>query len=404
MRLAKALDPTECWIAAERYLGGGTRGYSRFAGVSEVSAEYDPQGDSELFRVRSVCVPASLGRMLRSGIASELPELYLDGDRLVLPVHPDTTTLPGLVGREELLACAPGPTFDVVPLANARTVFVRAIDGVPVRPHQLKLHYPRRISRFTRRMRAPRIELELWVAGELAATGAPMLADVCGGIFGSGSDAWGFIVREAPELCADRYTVPLFALYGTDIHAPDDPTLLEQLVDISGEPAQDFIIDRIIVPMIDLWVRAALESGCLLEPHGQNTLFRFTADGSQTELRYRDCDVFIDPAVRARRGLNRALPPVNVIGSDVDMPASHLASLVYDSSMGHHALDYLAALAERRWHVDPEALRKAARSAFHTAIGTDPYVLLPATTYYYDDHAAPGTWALVDTGNPPRWR
>lgn len=404
MRLGQILDPAECWITAERYLGGGTRSYSKFAGVSEVSAGCDPRGEAESFRVTSRWVPAPLGRMLTGRTSSELSRLYWDGERVLLPVHPDALSFPGLHGRAELLACEPGPVFEVVPLANARTVFVRSVDGVAVPPHQLKLHFPRRISRFTRRMRAPRIELELWVASELAAIGVPLLSEVCGGVFGSGEEAWGFLVRESPELSGELHPVPLFALYGNDIRRPEDPTLLEQLVDASGEQPERFIADRVIAPMIHLWVRTALESGCLLEPHGQNTLFCFSLDATKTELRYRDCDVFIDPAQRARRGLTRPLPGLNVIGGDVHMPAAHLASLTYDSSMGHHAFDYLAALAQDCWKVDPDDLREAARTAFRNAMGTHSDTLLPCTTYYYDDHTPSGTWRLVDTGRTPRWR
>ncbi|MFI9503529.1 hypothetical protein [Nocardia sp. NPDC052566] len=401
MLLDQAVDPLDRWHAAERYAGGGTRTYSKFADITDVEPEYHPQHGAASFTVPSFWVPEHLGTLRTNSVASALPRLYRDGDRMLLPVHPGALAHPDLVGREELLRCAPGPRLEVVPLANARTVFVTAIDGAAVPPHQLKLHYPRRISRFTRRLRAPMIELELWVADELAAAGVPFLAEVCGGVFGSGSDAWGFVVREAPAV--ETYTVPLFALYGRDIRAPEDPTLFEQLVEAGDHAPATLIADHIVAPMIRLWVRAAETTGCLLEPHGQNTLVSFSADARRIDVRYRDCGVYIDPAIRERLGHSRALPSMNVIGHDLPMAAAHLASLTYDSFMGHHALDYLAELAHKRFGVDQSVLHESARATFAAATAeSEP--LLPGTVYYYAENSASEQWNLVDTGARPHWR
>lgn len=404
MHLREAADPIEWWHAAERYLGGGTRTYSKYADITDISPVFHPQWGTRSFTMPSFWVPETLGGLRTNSIASALPQLYHDGERLLLPVHPDAVASADLVGRAELLDCAPGPLFEVVPLANARTVFVETIDGAAVQPHQLKLHYPRRISRFTRRLRKPMIELELWVADELAALNAPVLSEVCGGVFGTGSDAWGFVVRDGPPFDDGSYTVPLFALYGNDIRAAQDPTLLEQLVEVSDEQAETFIADRIISPMIRLWVRAAISTGCLLEPHGQNTLVSFTLDARDVDVRYRDCGIYVDPEIRRQQGLDRPLPPMNVIGNDLPVPAPYIGSLTYDSFMGHHALDYLAELARKRLGADSDVLYEAARATFAAESGAFSETLLPNTVYYYDDTAPPEKWRLVDTARRPHWR
>ena len=104
----------------------------------------------------------------------------------------------------------------------------------------MKLHYPRRLSRFTRRLRRPIITVQLWVAAELDRVGVPFLPEVGGGVFGTDpTQAWGYLLREQRLAHAEptAATVPMFALYGTDVRSPDDPTLLEQLVVRSGLPA-----------------------------------------------------------------------------------------------------------------------------------------------------------------------
>lgn len=398
-------DPIALWQYAERYLGVGTRTYSPYAGDLDIAEAFHPQRGTPEFQLPTFQVPGAV-HVTSPVVASPLPQLY----RGLLPVHPNALDAPHLVGRAELLASPPGPTLTAVPTANARTVFVTAIDGTPVEPHFVKLHYPRRLSRFTRRLRKPVIELQLWVSDELVRVGAPVLPEVGGGWFGAGSgdrpgdghgeDAWGFLLRAARPLDpAPAWTVPLFALYGRDLHHPSDPTLLEQLVDAFGEDPTSFVAQRIVVPMVRLWASVARSTGCPLETHGQNTLFAFDAQRRETRILYRDCAIYVDAVQRAGLGLTGPLPPANVIPRDVPMAADEVFSLTYDSFMGHHALSYVAALAEARWGVRPSSLHAAARAAF-TARD-----LLPPTVFYYDNVLYENNdWKLVDTGERPDWR
>ncbi|WP_327001359.1 hypothetical protein OHA72_40415 [Dactylosporangium sp. NBC_01737] len=384
-------DPIALWQYAERYLGVGTRTYSPYAGDLDIDDAYHPQRGAASFQLPTFLVPGSV-HVTAPGVLS----LY-EG---LVPVHPNALDAPNLVGRDVLLASPPGPVLTAVPSANARTVFVTAVDGTPVEPHFVKLHYPRRLSRFTRRLRRPVIELQLWVSDELVRIGAPVLPEVGGGWFGSGEDAWGYLLRAARPLApAPACTVPLFALYGRDLHHPSDPPLLEQLVAAFGEDPTSFVAERIVVPMVRLWASVALATGCPLETHGQNTLFAFDVQRRETRILYRDCAIYVDAAQRASLGLTGPLPPTNVIPRDVPMAADEVFSLTYDSFMGHHALSYVAALASDRWGVRPASLHAAARAAF-TARD-----LLPPTVFYYDNVLYENNdWKLVDTGERPDWR
>jgi hypothetical protein len=408
VRLAEIADPVATWQYAERYLGGGTRTYSRYAAQLDIAPEHHPQHGAPRFRVPTFWVEPGRGTYLPGAAASPLPARYRDREAFLLPVHPGTLSIPAV--RADLAGCRPGPPIEVVPSANARTVFVERIGGAPVPPHFLKLHYPRRLSRFTRRLRRPVIALQLWVADELARIGAPVLPEVGGGVVGTDPGrAWGFLLREARLPGAQRWpvTVPLFALYGRDVRAPADPTLLEQLVGHSREDAEQWVTRRLVEPMVTRWAEALLGTGCAVELHGQNTLLCLSPDLRQTRVGYRDCAVYVDPAIRADRGLTGQLPPRNVIGQDIDQPRSRVLSLVYDSFLGHHTLAFVARLARDRFGVSPEALHRYAKKVFAEAVaarcgGSD---LLPPTVYYYDDMLHPdGAWRLVDTGTSPQWR
>jgi hypothetical protein len=402
VRILDVKDPVTGWQYAERYAGGGTRSYSRYAADLEIAPQYHPQHGAPRFPVPTFRVDDARGSYLTGAIPSTLHQFYRHDGWFLLPVHPEALTLPAV--REQLAGCPAGPPIEVVPSANARTVFVERVDGAPVEPHFLKLHYPKRLSRFTRRLRRPVIALQLWVADELWRVDAPFLPEVGGGVLGHDPvEAWGFLVREA-RVRGDRQvpvTVPLFALYGTDVRAPGDPTLLEQLIDHSGEDPERWLTGRLVEPIVSRWLEVLLRTGCAIEPHGQNTLLCLAGDRA-TRVAYRDCAVYVDPAIRADRGLTRELPPRNVISRDVRKPRGQVLSLVYDSFLGHHTLDFIARLARDRFGVDPAALHRCARRAFTAGGGAG---LLPSTVYYYDDQLHPGgDWQLIDTGAPPDWR
>lgn len=398
-------DPYAGWQYAERYLGGGTRTYSPYAADLEIATEFHPQHGAPSFDLPTFWVGPDRGQYLAGAIPSALHRLYRSGESFLLPVHPETLTVPPV--RDQLDGCRPGPPIEVVPSANARTVFVVRLDGAPVEPHFLKLHYPKRLSRFTRRLRRQVIELQLWVARELWRIDAPFLPEVGGGVLGHDPvQAWGFLVRGARvrEPGPLPVTVPLFALYGHDLRSPADPALLEQLVDHSGQDAESWVTGRLIQPMVALFLDTLLRTGCAVELHGQNTLLCLSDDLRATWLVGRDCAIYVDPAIRVARGLTGELPPRNVISHDVRKPREQVLSLVYDCFLGHHTLDFVARLASERLGVDPAALHRFARRTFAEHRG-EGEALLPPTVYYYDDRLpAGGHWRLVDTGAPPRWR
>lgn len=393
--------PTTVWQYAERFLGDGTRTYSQYAADIDIDDEFHPQRGAVSFTMPTFRIPAALGDFVQARHRSPLAALYRTGEGFLLPVHPNALDCDDLVLCDALLACERGPDLRVVPSANARTVFVLDVGGDAVAPHFVKLHYPRRMSRFTRRLRKPVIEAQLWVSDELIDAAVPLLPEVGGGFIGDTEDAWGFLIRDTVPVGAPRLplTVPVFALYGRDVHHPSDPTLIEQLIEVSGENAATFVADRVVAPAARLWARAYAETGVVVEPHGQNTLLSFEPDGSRTVLLYRDCGVYVDERRRARHGL-AGLPPVNVIGRDVDADPQQVLSLGYDSFLWHHALSYLTHVTQERFGVRPERLYAAARDA-----AAEVTALLPPTRYYYQRDLSDRTATkLVDTGEVPHWR
>src|SRR5207248_3222995 len=139
-------------------------------------------------------------------------------------VHPEIWRSPGIDHLDELHALPRGKSIKVAPTASTRTVFtVGDAKGVPA--HFLKLHYPRRISRFNRRLRRKNIHNSIEGSRDLAQVRFDRFAyvpDSLGFTFGGGDSAWGFLIREAVPrpLQKERFLIPYFALYAGDLKHP----------------------------------------------------------------------------------------------------------------------------------------------------------------------------------------
>src|SRR5205823_273796 len=117
-------------------------------------------------------------------------ERYVRRDRVLFPIHPDTWANDAV--SAPLRAFPIGARLRVAPTASTRTVLV--LDADP--PHFVKLHCPRRISRFNRALRRRNIRNSVAVTCEMRDAGIAHLPDVLGVAFGPDPDAWGFLVRE----------------------------------------------------------------------------------------------------------------------------------------------------------------------------------------------------------------
>lgn len=399
-------DPLAVWVDAERFLGVGTRDYSPFANDTDVGGKYDPRYGVDSFSLVAHWVPDELGQYVTGDHSSALHAIYRrDGDFL-LAVHPDIAgALPG--ADADLLRSLPaGPDIRVIPMANTRTVLVTSLDGGLAPAHFLKLHFPRRLSRFARPIHHADLAQHMWTARQFARTRAFVLPDVGGGLLGTDESSWGYILREAvPRRPGwEAFTVPAFALYGQHAQRPMPRPLLALLADRSGMAAADFVIGRLIEPMIATWLEVAITTGCLPEMHGQNALFNFAADLSRTRVGFRDGGVYTVPELRGTDAADPDLPPMEVVGKDVPFPAAHMLSLIYDSFMGTQVLDRLHRVAVSTLGVRGDRLHARAREAFAAHGGRA--LPMPATIYYYDNAVDPDghAWSVADTGRSPVWR
>ena len=392
----------------ERYVNEGTQTYSPFAARTEVAPQFQPRSDLPSFELVTVHAPEESVSVFQAEPAKSLQEFFLHPDGLIFAVHPETWGGLGVENLDKLQTLPRGKPIPVTPTASTRTVLALEHAG-DVPPHFIKLHYPHRISRFNRRLRRVNIQNSVALTREIGQVQSEKFAylpDTLGFVFGDGHHAWGFLVREGipRPFQGGRTLVPCFALFGGDLKHPDDPPLLVQMIERLGVDPQSFVIDEIMVPVVECWARVARERGILLESHAQNTLLEIDHDFKPRRIVHRDFDVWIDRDARRRAGLETPFLGA-VIGSDTGHALEQHYSLIYDRFLGHEFFDCLLGVLKHFYAVDEDAVRNRVKETFHRAFPESSRYFPPQTMFYFSNEPKPGNeFTLVDMKRPPEWR
>jgi hypothetical protein len=400
------LQGNQALLYMERYVDEGARTYSPFAARSEAAPKYQPRSGCPSFDLITVFAPRSQVSIYHADPQKKLLEFYVRSEQVRFLIHPETWASSGIDNLDELHALQRGEPLQVAPTASTRTVLTTETP-LDVPHHFVKLHYPRRISRFIRRLRRKNIRNSVEVTHDLAHVRFDKFAyfpESLGFTYGDGDNRWGFLVREGTPrpFQGTRLLVPYFALYGGDLRHPEDRPLLVQMIERLGAEPQSFVIDEIMIPVLECWAKVVRERGILLESHAQNLLLEIDSDFRPRRVVHRDFDVWSDAESRKQAGLEVLAAS---IGTDTSYPREQHYSLVYDHFIGRELLDYLLGILTRFYSARESAVRGRVAEAFHRNF-PDADVFLPGdTTYYFSNELLPGNeFRLVDTKRAPEWR
>jgi hypothetical protein len=404
MELDGILQGNQALLYMERYVDEGTRTYSPFAAKSEAAPEYQPRSGRPSFELITVFASQSQVSIFQADPQRNLLEFYVQSEQVRFMIHPETwASFDNLNG---LNALRRGDPLQVAPTASTRTVLTTETPANVPR-HFVKLHYPRRISRFNRRLRLKNIRNSVEATHDLAHVRFDKFAylpDSLGFTYGNGGNPWGFLVREGTPrpFRGARFLVPYFALYGGDLQHPEDRPLLVQMIERLGAEPQSFVIDEIMIPVLDCWAKVVRERGILLESHAQNLLLEVDPDFRPRRVVHRDYDVWVDTEARKQAGLEVMGAS---IGTDTPYPREQHYSLVYDHFIGRELFDFLLGILTRFYSAKESAVRGRVAEAFHRNF-PDADVFFPGdTTYYFSNELLPGNeFRLVDTKRAPEWR
>ena len=407
MKLDSILQENNAFIFMERYVDEAAKNYSAFAGESEAAPDYQPGSAQSSFRLVTVHAPRSHVSIFEANPTASLRDHYVGAEEVLFAVHPEIWASKGVEHIEELQALPRGKPIEVAPMASTRTVLTVGSSAQSVPAHFLKLHYPRRISRFNRRLRKKNIRNSVENSRDMKHIHLGRFAylpEVLGFIYGHDRNDWGFLIREtAPRpYQKERFLIPYFALYAKDMHDPASLPLLVQLIERLGVDPESFVLEEIMIPVVDCWTKVVRERGILLESHAENLLLEIDKDFRPHRTVHRDFDVWVDGEVRKQAGLA-------AIGADIEVhesfPRQHRYSLVYDHYIGRELFSYLLDILVRFYAVEESHVRARISDAFHRSF-PDAHIFFPSeTTYYYSNEILPGNkFRLIDMEQAPEWR
>src|SRR5437867_1919416 len=118
----------------------------------------------------------------------------------------------------------------------------------------------------------------------------------------------------------------------TDSWFPISPSTLE-ISNMAGIHRCSFVIEEIMIPVVECWAKVVRERGILLECHAQNILLEIDRDFWPRRVVHRDFDVWVDAETRTRAGLDVPFLKSR-IETDTPYPKEQHYSLVYDRFMG----------------------------------------------------------------------
>ena len=398
-------------VYLDRYRNEGTRVYSPHAGYSEAESRFRPDSPHPSFRLPVFTLPPGEVNLYESDPSPVLRHRYLPRGRVLFCVHPQVVA--GRRGDPYLKRILdlgrPEAPLRVSPSSSTRTLYVNGSEPA----HALKVHFPFRVSRYGRRMRDEVVEQALRVSRELQAGTASFdhrfafQREVLGVTLrrreddGPRGENWGYLVRELepfPPPEEERPLAPAFSLFGRDFFDPEATPLVFQL--LGGSDPRDFVLEKVMFPVIRHWVSAYLHFGFLLEPHGQNVLLEVGSDGGIERIVHRDLNLGID--LRRRRDLGL---PVSERNRYNQMEGGAFASITYDKFMGNHFFQHLvAALQERYRGLAMEDFQGPCRDLFAQLFPHHRAYLPRTVRYFSEDRDEFGKPVFLDTGEAPVWR
>jgi hypothetical protein len=289
------------------------------------------------------------------------------------------------------------PTLDrtvgplVTPTSSARTVRVIGYD-----PVYIKLSYDQLIGRTPRQIGRKQAISAIEVSNVISAAiddhrltprfrfMREIFAEV---VAPTGAEEWGYVVRESepyPMRDDETYLVPAFSLFAKDRKIPQDPLLLDQLLELNGGTPWEYVIDGLVRPLIEAHFALLKTCGLQLEPHAQNILFSFDKDYRPKSVVARDAEsIDKDFGLIARHNL-----PVNFteLGYKCLRPNDYnyqiMHSFMFDFKMGEYLLEPLVEWLSKRCDIERAKIFSAIRDITNDNLTGLPPDFFPSSSWF----------------------
>lgn len=373
MRLTQMMDNPTCLNYLERYVNcGSPSGFTK----NTTSPKTAPTSDVKDFCLKSINIPKD-SVLLTLGYKPASLEHY---DFLI---HPD------MANKEDWLGLVMNDGPRVTPTSSGRTVRVIGSD-----PLYIKLHYDGLIGRIYRHVNKARatsaIEITRVITEafdkQLLPNRFRFMRESYAQIILVNYKEWGYVVRDAepyPHRSNELILIPAFSLFSKDQRAPNDPLLIDQLVELSGTSPHKFVIDGLIEPMIDAYFTLLRTCGLQLELQAQNTLFTFDTNGNPRSIIARDAesiDKDISLIENSKLPVNFTLTGYKEIRS-TDYNYQIMHSFMFDFKMGEYVIEPLIRWLEEKG-LDRERIQNDIKKISNKYIESLPSDFLPSNCWY----------------------
>lgn len=189
--------------------------------------------------------------------------------------------------------------YTAIPTASSRTVFINNSSDKCL--GFLKLHYDGLIGRvnraITKQQALSSIELTKVITDAMNKAILPrdlyFFKEPFAKVVYNGTYEMSYIYRELKPYPYDerlKYIIPMFSLFSIDKCAPSDKTLLQQLFEAQNKPIEDFLLDKILLPIFKSYFELLLTLGLQPEWQAQNVLLGIDENYDICGIVFRDLE------------------------------------------------------------------------------------------------------------------
>lgn len=323
-------NPDTSLMYMERMVNDGSP--SKFSFVNITSRDTSPLFVDSFFLCGAVCDKSSLVTFGTSDLE------FVQADYLL--VHPDWKT-------KDPFFSVIDTEIMVAPTSSSRTVKIINEDAY------IKLFYPGVLGRITRELREEHILSSIDITNiltnliedNLVPQTFSFLPERCGKLLKHEHGDIGYIVRDSRPLGKQtkqiEALIPAFSLFSRDRQSDDLPIIV-QIID-KKKDKNDFLMEQLILPLIDCYFSCVFNGGIQPELHSQNFLVGVNSDCDIVSLVLRDLDS-VDKDLEILSKLNSTIElkskPYKCISSEQDnYRIKH--SFMYDHKLGEYFFDEL---------------------------------------------------------------
>lgn len=262
--------------------------------------------------------------------------------------------------------------ISVAPTASSRTVLLLESD------YYIKLHYPGILGRITRELKREHILssidvssiLDSLIENDSLPTEFAYFPEEGGKLFHSAHNDIGFVIRNSnprgKNVDRIKALIPAFSLFSMDKTRNDSPLII-QLLALKSNPI-DYLLNKLVYPIIDIFFGCVFKGGLLFEMHSQNFLVGIDENYDIVSIVLRDLEsADKDLTIIKKNNLSHQIhsfPYKCIYSEQYNYAIKH--SFMYDHKLGEYFFDQLLDCLENEAIIKKETVQNNIVSYLHS--------------------------------------